>query len=62
MFGSRVTIRNKPNMYNELLVVGNFVSLPKACADKLKVGVCDRQEYIRNLGKVFIFTPFEDVR
>ncbi len=30
------------------------------CAETLKVGICTRQEYIRNRGQVYIFTPFDD--
>jgi len=56
----RITIRTKPTTCNEVLVVGNFVTLPRVCADELKVGVCTRQEYLRNRGQVYIFTPYDD--
>ena len=56
----RITIRTKPITCKEVLVVGNFVTLPRVCADELKVGVCTKQEYIRNRGQVYIFTPYDD--
>jgi hypothetical protein len=56
----RVTIRNHPSSCVEKLLVGDYKQLPKECRDTLKIGVCSSQEFFRNMGKTYIFSPYAE--